>query len=189
MAVDEPPSPVVPTVPVPTSPAPADDSKPDSPRTPRPPPTDDPVPEPEPSSKAEPIDIAIFEQILELDEEDTHDFSKEMVTAYFSQAGSTFDKMDTAFAAKDLPELSALGHFLKGSSAALGISKVQATCEKMQHYGELRDEDADKDLAADEALALIDTLLGDVKQEYADAERWLRQWYKDHKESFDDPAP
>ncbi|KAJ7695950.1 histidine kinase, phosphotransfer Hpt [Mycena rosella] len=129
----------------------------------------------------------IFGQILELDEEGTHDFSKEMVTAYFEQATTTFGSMDQALADKKLPELSALGHFLKGSSAALGISKVQAACEKMQHYGELRDEDADRDLAAPEALAKIDALLVEVKAEYARAEKWLRKWYAAHNEQFAEP--
>ncbi|KAJ7134377.1 signal transduction histidine kinase [Mycena epipterygia] len=157
-----------------------DPKKPDSPRTPRPTPAA-PVP------AAEPIDMDIFGQILELDEEDTHDFSKEMVAAYFSQATTTFVNMDSALTDKKLLKLSELGHFLKGSSAALGISKVQAACEKMQHYGELRDEEAGKDLTDAEALTKIDALLVEVKAEYADAEKWLKQWYADQNESFDEP--
>ncbi|KAJ7636001.1 histidine phosphotransferase [Mycena polygramma] len=151
-------------------------AKSDDPATPKPPPT--------PA-----IDMSIFSQILELDEDGTHEFSKEMVVAYFSQASTTFDDMDKALAGKKLPELSALGHFLKGSSAALGICKVQAACEKMQHYGDLRDEAAGKDLKEDEALAKIDALLVEVKAEYADAERWLKKWYADQKDPFDEPTP
>ncbi|KAJ6504809.1 histidine-phosphotransfer domain HPT domain-containing protein [Mycena vitilis] len=168
-------------------------AKPDDPATPKPPPT--PVPEPVPDppaddpADAEAIDMSIFSQILELDEDGTHEFSKEMVVAYFSQASTTFDDMDNALAAKKLPELSALGHFLKGSSAALGICKVQAACEKMQHYGDLRDEAAGKDLNEDDALAKIDALLVEVKTEYADAERWLKKWYADQKDPFDEPTP
>ncbi|KAJ6584708.1 signal transduction histidine kinase, partial [Mycena capillaripes] len=135
------------------------------------------------------IDMDIFNQILELDDEGTHEFSKEMVAAYFSQATSTFDDMDKALADEKLSDLSALGHFLKGSSAALGIHKVQAACEKMQHYGELRDEAADKDLKPDEALAKIDALLVEVKIQYAAAEKWLRQWFADQDDGFDGPNP
>ena len=80
---------------------------------------------------------------------------------------------------KNLAELSSLGHFLKGSSAALGVAKVQASCERMQHYGQQRDEEATK-LADDEALNRIGTLLGQVKKEYGDAEKWLKNWYKEH---------
>ena len=37
-----------------------------------------------------------FLQILDLDEEDNHDFSRGMAYAYFEQAASTFRDMDEA---------------------------------------------------------------------------------------------
>ena len=88
--------------------------------------------------------------------------------------------------AKDLPKLSSLGHFLKGSSAALGVSKVQASCERMQHYGQKRDEQAGINLSSEDALDKIERLLVQVKKEYRDAEAWLKQWYG--IESDDMPA-
>ncbi|KAI0350344.1 histidine phosphotransferase, partial [Trametes cingulata] len=126
------------------------------------------------------IDLDTFNQILDLDEDDTHDFSLGMTEAYFTQASSTFVDMDEAFARKDLTKLSSLGHFLKGSSAALGVSAVQASCEHIQHYGALRDEEAGTDLTPEDALAKIGPLLKRVKREYAVAERWLKNWYKEH---------
>lgn len=42
------------------------------------------------------IDMETFTQILDLDEEGTHDFSKGMAWAYFSQADSTFTEMNEA---------------------------------------------------------------------------------------------
>lgn len=42
------------------------------------------------------IDEETFNQIVELDEDDTHDFSYGMVKAYFTQARSTFDEMEQA---------------------------------------------------------------------------------------------
>lgn len=80
--------------------------------------------------------------------------------------------------AKDLAKLSSLGHFLKGSSAALGVSKVQASCERMQHYGQRRDEEIGIDLTNEEALSKIGPLLTQVKAEYHDAEEWLKAWYE-----------
>jgi hypothetical protein len=147
----------------------------------------------------------IFRQILELDEDDSDEFSRAMAQDYFSQANTTFKEMDEAMyvyhgpystlkfvvisrspwyiylsrVKKDLATLSALGHFLKGSSAALGVSKVQASCEKIQHYGKLRDEEAGVDLTKEEALGKIEKLLVEVKREYKVAENWLRKWYKD----------
>lgn len=42
------------------------------------------------------IDIETFQQILDLDEDETHDFSLGMTEAYFSQASTTFTDMYNA---------------------------------------------------------------------------------------------
>jgi len=96
-------------------------------------------------------------------------------------------------AAKDLPKLSALGHFLKGSSAALGVTHVQASCEKIQHLGQQREEPAKqepakrdpardeppvRELSPQQALDQISMTLRRVKGEYALAERWLKSWFE-----------
>jgi osomolarity two-component system, phosphorelay intermediate protein YPD1 len=78
-------------------------------------------------------------------------------------------------------KLSELGHFLKGSSAALGVSKVQETCEKIQHYGELRDEEKKTDITAEQALDLIGELLKGVKGDFQVAKTWLLDWFKKNK--------
>ncbi|KAL0569679.1 Phosphorelay intermediate protein [Marasmius crinis-equi] len=125
------------------------------------------------------IDMAAFGQILDLDEDDTHDFSQEMVIEYFTQAQQTFDDLEKALQDKDLKKLSDLGHFLKGSSATLGVSAVQSICEKIQHYGDLKDP-AGGTLTDKDALKKITDLMGSVKKDYTVAETWLRQWYRDH---------
>jgi osomolarity two-component system phosphorelay intermediate protein YPD1 len=80
---------------------------------------------------------------------------------------------------KDLPQLSSLGHFLKGSSAALGVIKVQAACEKIQHYGHKRDEEAGESLEDDEALKRIDVLLKECRKSYVVAKGWLTRLYEE----------
>lgn len=82
-------------------------------------------------------------------------------------------------AKKDLPQLSSLGHFLKGSSAALGVSRVSSACQKIEQYGKLRDEKNNRDLSKDEALSKIGTLLKSVGSECSLAEQWLTRWYED----------
>ena len=42
------------------------------------------------------IDMDIFGQLLEMDDEEDREFSKEIVWNYFEQAESTFEKMDKA---------------------------------------------------------------------------------------------
>ncbi|KAH8079989.1 histidine-phosphotransfer domain HPT domain-containing protein [Filobasidium floriforme] len=140
------------------------------------------------------IDMDILGQVFEMDEledEDDedgagggHEFSKGIVWNYFEQAESTFEKMYAALESKDLPQLSSLGHFLKGSSAALGVSKVKDSCEKMQHYGNLRDEEAAKTLSDAEALQKIKELLVEVEEEYEEAAEWLKRYYREQEEDL-----
>ncbi|THH27972.1 hypothetical protein EUX98_g6206 [Antrodiella citrinella] len=138
----------------------------------------EPTPEPEPELESgEAIEMETFEQILELDEDDTHDFSYGMVVAYFSQASQTFQEMDDALKAEELEKLSQLGHFLKGSSAALGVAKVQATCEIIQHLGKMQEDD--RKISQAEALRKLAPLLTRVKKEYVVAEAWLRKFYEE----------
>lgn len=127
------------------------------------------------------IDMDIFAQLLEMDDDDEQ-FSKEIVWNYFEQAGSTFAKMDKALGDKDLPELSDLGHFLKGSSAAVGVIKVRDSCECMQHYGKKADKDGITVLSEEDAVHKLTTTLKDVKSQYKEAEETMRRFYDD----FDD---
>jgi len=125
--------------------------------------------------------MSAFEQILELDEEDDHSFSKGIVDNYLEQVVTTFKDMDAALklGAKGLKELSDLGHFLKGSSAALGVYKVQATCETIQNAGKLRGEGSETAITEEEALTRIAALVERVKLEYKEAERWFKDFYPD----------
>lgn len=82
-------------------------------------------------------------------------------------------------AKKDLPDLSTLGHFLKGSSAAVGVIKVRDSCEYMQHYGKKADKDGITELSAETALKKLTTTLEGVKVEYKEAEVVLRKFYED----------
>lgn len=112
------------------------------------------------------IDWNIFGQLLEMDEdENERDFSKSIVENYFEQAESTFADMDTALVEGDVQRLSRLGHFLKGSSASLGLVKVQGTCEEIQHLTSLSDSGAESLIKRgraeyDEAQALLTKFFG-----------------------------
>jgi len=137
---------------------------------------------PDPANQAKSvIDMDTFQQILDLDDDDEHEYSRELAGAYFAQARTTFDDMRKAFTSKDLKELSSLGHFLKGSSAALGVSKVSSSCQKIEHYGKQRDEKANRDLTKEDALMRIGALLGTVGAECTNAEAWLEKWYQEER--------
>ncbi|KAF2866075.1 putative histidine phosphotransferase HPT1p [Massariosphaeria phaeospora] len=124
------------------------------------------------------LDAATFEQILEMDEdEEEREFSKSIVYDFFGQAESTFDKMDSSV--KDLKTLSELGHFLKGSSATLGLTKVKDSCEKIQHYGQKKDETGTKDITEEEGLEKLKTTIEQAKTEFHDVEKVLKKFYND----------
>jgi osomolarity two-component system phosphorelay intermediate protein YPD1 len=80
---------------------------------------------------------------------------------------------------KDLQTLSELGHFLKGSSATLGLTKVQESCEKIQHYGHKKDESGSKDITEEDALPKLQSTIEQAKKEFKDVEKVLRKFYHD----------
>ncbi|CBQ69578.1 related to YPD1-two-component phosphorelay intermediate [Sporisorium reilianum SRZ2] len=132
------------------------------------------------------IDMDIFSQLLEMDDEDDREFSKSIVWNYFDQAITTFKEMDAALATNDLTELSTLGHFLKGSSAAVGVIKVRDSCEHMQHYGKCHGEDGLSNLTEDEALKKLTVTLRDVKVQYREAAKALKAFYDEEDDADDD---
>jgi osomolarity two-component system, phosphorelay intermediate protein YPD1 len=80
-------------------------------------------------------------------------------------------------AKKNLAALSDLGHFLKGSSAALGVFRVQSSCEEIQHYGKLRE--GSTIITEAEAIVKITKTLARAREEYAEAKFWLDEFYED----------
>jgi len=129
------------------------------------------------------IDPATFEQILEMDEDEVdREFSKSIVFDFFGQADSTFAKMDTNLEKKEgdyLKTLSELGHFLKGSSATLGLTKVKDSCEKIQHYGSLKDDAGTKDITEKDAQEKLKKIIAQAKTEFKDVKEVLEEFYKD----------
>ena len=112
-----------------------------------------------------------------MDDDEDKEFSKSIVYNYFEQAKTTFTDMDKAFDTHDLQALSRLGHFLKGSSAALGLSKVKISCEMIQNHGNSYDAAGKEVISKDEAFMRIKDLLSSVKQQYQEAETFLRRYY------------
>jgi osomolarity two-component system phosphorelay intermediate protein YPD1 len=79
---------------------------------------------------------------------------------------------------KDLEQLSSLGHFLKGSSATLGLIKVKEHCEHIQHFGGNRDETGVMEIPDQEVcLDKIKAALGDMRAEYVKAQRYFKTLY------------
>ena len=79
-----------------------------------------------------------------------------------------------------LDNLSKLGHFLKGSSASIGLVAVSKSCAKMQNLGNLLDADSgSKKIGRDQALKEIEELMSTLKDEQKKAKKWLEDYYKE----------
>lgn len=83
---------------------------------------------------------------------------------------------------KDLDKLSELGHFLKGSSATLGLIKVRDGCEKIQRYGKQENLDGSAEPDAAVCLAKVEEALKAVKTDYEEVEATLRKFYKEDED-------
>lgn len=125
------------------------------------------------------VDWATFSQILEMDEdEEEREFSTGIILNFFEQAEGTFAQMETALQDKNLLELSSLGHFLKGSSAALGLTKVKNSCEKIQHLGAGKDESGITNIGDPKiSLEKVRSTLDIVKKEYAESQECLKGYF------------
>jgi osomolarity two-component system phosphorelay intermediate protein YPD1 len=91
---------------------------------------------------------------------------------------------------KDLPELSSLGHFLKGSSATLGLIKVKDGCEKIQHFGASMDETGTLAQPDEEtSLRAIKKTLDEVVVAYRQVEKLLRRYYGEEVKDEEEKPP
>jgi len=117
---------------------------------------------------------------LEMDDDDEREFSRSIVFGFFEQAEETFSNMADALKEDDLAALGLLGHFLKGSSATLGMTKVKDACEKIENLGRGKKESDDKTEVDDaKKLSKIKETIVVVKTEYKDAEKRLKAFYHD----------
>lgn len=79
------------------------------------------------------INWGILNEIIYMDDDDP-DFSKDLAIQFIQQADTTFAEISQELKGnKSLEELEKLGHFLKGSSAALGLQRIAWSCERIQN--------------------------------------------------------
>ncbi|EQC53068.1 histidine-containing response regulator phosphotransferase Mpr1, partial [Schizosaccharomyces japonicus yFS275] len=121
------------------------------------------------------IDRTTFDQLLEMDDDDNHEFSKSIVSNYNEQATTTLDQLQEALDKRDLSSVSSLGHFLKGSSAALGLNRMKRACELIQRFGACKSSNGTDPLPDDNvAVDLLTKAMAVVRKVYADSEEYLR---------------
>ncbi|KNE70272.1 hypothetical protein, variant [Allomyces macrogynus ATCC 38327] len=84
---------------------------------------------------ADVVDMATFEELLEMDEDDPG-FSQSLVENFFEQTEDVLKEMQRSLALRNLDALSRQGHFLKGSAAAIGIIELRKAFERIQYLGQ-----------------------------------------------------
>ncbi|EDO17994.1 hypothetical protein Kpol_1054p41 [Vanderwaltozyma polyspora DSM 70294] len=127
------------------------------------------------------IDWNILNEIISMDEDDP-DFSRMLIMQYIDQAQTTFDKMQNELeTTKDLSALNSLGHFLKGSSATLGLQRIAWICEKIQNLGKKQSNEVIPaiDGSNDKVyLEMISKALDQARVEFKLARKELSDYYK-----------
>lgn len=95
---------------------------------------------------------------------------------------SSLSTDDMCRVSRDLTQLSQLGHFLKGSSATLGLTKVKDSCEKIQNLGSHLDATGNKPEPSDDVcLKRIEQILAQLEDDYRKVEELLRDYYGESK--------
>ncbi|POR37442.1 Multistep phosphorelay regulator 1 [Tolypocladium paradoxum] len=123
------------------------------------------------------LDMTAFNQVLGLDAPGNNVFSLSIVVDFFSQAEDTFVSMDEALQQRDLNGLASLGHYLKGSSAAVGLIKVRDGCGKIERFGKKQNENGLAEPDPEVCLKRIEEVLRTTKTDYHNAARVLKRYY------------
>jgi osomolarity two-component system phosphorelay intermediate protein YPD1 len=79
--------------------------------------------------------------------------------------------------ARNLDELSALGHFLKGSSATLGFNKIRDSCQVIQQYGHKLTVDNSSEPDDDVCLKKIAEALKTVQVDTDALEKMMKKFF------------
>ncbi|KAI3632575.1 hypothetical protein MIR68_009681 [Amoeboaphelidium protococcarum] len=127
------------------------------------------------------VDMNIFSEVLQMDDPDDNSFSQSLVEQFFGQAAETIAIIKDAFAKQDYAQVSRLGHFLKGSASALGITKLKSTCEKIQHCGEQKEGTPFSGMSVDQCALKLQEMIKDLDIQAAEAKIHFKKQlgYKD----------
>ncbi|KAG7193849.1 uncharacterized protein KQ657_005047 [Scheffersomyces spartinae] len=83
------------------------------------------------------VEWSVFSELVAMDE-DEEGFSKNLFVTFVDQFKETFEEIEYLVRQRsDLEKLSSLGHYLKGSAAALGLNTISIQCERIQNYGKM----------------------------------------------------
>ncbi|AMD19434.1 HBR533Wp [Eremothecium sinecaudum] len=123
------------------------------------------------------INWDILNEVVSMDE-DEPGFSQSLVVQYIDQAETTFKEIQKELESgcPSLDKLSSLGHFLKGSSASLGLQRMAWACERIQNYKKRANLPSDSSSDAS-ITAMIREGLSMAQTEFQCARKELSKYY------------
>lgn len=130
------------------------------------------------------VEWSVFSELVAMDE-DEEEFSKGLCQTFVNQFKDTAEEIDDNLVTKNLEKLSSLGHYLKGSAAALGLKKISSQCERIQNYGHRVNCDNFKpDIPTDENsddfwIHLIRDAVNKAKTGFAESKAALDEYFED----------
>lgn len=130
------------------------------------------------------VEWTIFSELVAMDE-DEEGFSKSLFQTFVDQFKDTFIELDENVKAKDLDKLSSLGHYLKGSAAALGLTTIAEQCERIQNYGHKNNFDGFEadDLEESDGdafwLKLIEDAMDQANEHFLQSKKALNEYFDD----------
>ncbi len=81
------------------------------------------------------LNLDTLQQLLDMDDLDSnHEFSSSLLSDYFIQVVEKLEELKTLLRDGDIVGVGKVGHFLKGSSAAIGALSAQRICDDIQHW-------------------------------------------------------
>eukprot|EP00126_Sphaerothecum_destruens_P007619 Sdes_comp19917_c0_seq1m12342 len=78
------------------------------------------------------LNLTAFQEVVDMG---GVEFMNNMLSDFFLQAESKFPEFQSLFSSKDFSAISRLGHFLRSSSATLGLARIQHICSQLQKLG------------------------------------------------------
>lgn len=109
------------------------------------------------------LDDSIFQQLLDMDDDDEHEFSKSIVEDFFIQIDENLPKFQELMEKKDYDAIGKLGHFLKGSSASVGAERIRNITEDINHY-DIRAPDGDYEGFLNERIRQLHAAVPETKK-------------------------
>ncbi|KAI0253313.1 hypothetical protein BJV78DRAFT_1195868 [Lactifluus subvellereus] len=121
------------------------------------------------------IDRRVFQSVVDLNDQDSTDFSTQMVNTYLAVANSTLVDMDQALGNKDGPKLSLLAISLQDTSDAIGVTEVRQSCTRLQDAIRAWTE-TETNAGGTGSIDGIIAAYGQLKDDFTTAKSWLTRY-------------